>query len=195
MREKQKRSSKKQKGKIARDLTVLVFGVAASIMLVHFGVFDFIIGKTAGSHALSAFVAGFFFTYFFTIVPATAVLGELISHGMPVWQLALIGGLGAALGDSVIFLFMQKRVTVDIEEFLTSNHYTRAKRFMKSRLFRILSPTLGAIIVASPFPDEVGLALLGLRKIRLSLIAPLTFAFNAIGILAVGGVLQSLNLF
>jgi hypothetical protein len=44
----------------------------------------------------------------------------------------------------------------------------------------------GAIIIASPLPDELGVALMGIGEIRPRVFLPLSFAMNTLGIVIVG---------
>ena len=41
---------------------------------------------------------------------------------------------------------------------------------------------LGAAIIASPLPDEIGLSLMGMSKTRVAVLIPVSFAMNALGI-------------
>jgi hypothetical protein len=41
---------------------------------------------------------------------------------------------------------------------------------------------LGAFIIASPLPDELGLTLMGMSKVRLAVLVPVSFVMNAVGI-------------
>jgi uncharacterized membrane protein YdjX (TVP38/TMEM64 family) len=43
-------------------------------------------------------------------------------------------------------------------------------------------PFLGALIIASPVPDEIGVSILGLTKIRYWQFFMVTFILNALGI-------------
>jgi len=40
--------------------------------------------------------------------------------------------------------------------------------------------------VISPLPDELGLAMMGLSKMKTSLFIPISFILNSLGILAIG---------
>ncbi|OGG78335.1 hypothetical protein A3A36_01445 [Candidatus Kaiserbacteria bacterium RIFCSPLOWO2_01_FULL_52_12b] len=56
----------------------------------------------------------------------------------------------------------------------------------RPRLFKWLIPFVGALIIASPLPDEAGLAMMGLSKMKTSVFIPISFALNFLGILAIG---------
>jgi hypothetical protein len=45
-----------------------------------------------------------------------------------------------------------------------------------------LSPIVGALIIASPLPDEFALTLMGLSKVRLAVLIPISFIMNMLGI-------------
>ena len=56
----------------------------------------------------------------------------------------------------------------------------------KLRSFRWLTFFAGGFIIASPLPDELGIALLGFSKLKTSLFVPLSFTFNFLGICLIG---------
>ena len=68
----------------------------------------------------------------------------------------------------------------------------RIKLLLKLKLFRWLTFFAGGLIIASPFPDELGISLLGFSKMRTSWFIPLSFALNCIGILLIGWVAKAL---
>jgi hypothetical protein len=43
-------------------------------------------------------------------------------------------------------------------------------------------PTIGAIIIISPFPDEIGVALMGLTRMNKLSFLVLTYILNSVGI-------------
>ena len=47
-----------------------------------------------------------------------------------------------------------------------------------------LSPIIGALIIASPLPDEFGIAFLGMSKVKTAVLMPISFFMNLIGIYA-----------
>ena len=100
--------------------------------------------------------------------------------------MAFFGGLGALLGDLIIFCFVKNNLS---EDFLYLIKKTKSERLMsifRLKLFRWLIPLLGAIVVASPLPDELGLMMMGLSKMKTALLIPLSFLLNSLGILIIG---------
>src|SRR3990167_7131268 len=53
-------------------------------------------------------------------------------------------------------------------------------------------PALGAVIIASPLPDELGLIMMGLSHIRTATFIVLSFMMNAAGIFAIATAAQAL---
>lgn len=126
-----------------------------------------------------AFITGFFFVISFTVLPASAVLFTFADTLNP-YLLALIGGLGAMTGDYVIYRFF--RVETDgVSEKITNNHH-HIKKLLKLRSIRWLAILVGAFIIVSPFPDELGIALLGITKLELKSFLLISFALNTVGI-------------
>ena len=133
---------------------------------------------------IGAFFTGFFFVISFTVLPASAVLFVLAETYNP-YMLALIGGLGSVLGDYVIYRFF--RIEEDtIAEEITRNHRL-LKKLLKLRSIRWLSIIVGSLIIASPFPDEIGIVLLGITKLEMKKFLPLSFFLNTLGIFLIVG--------
>ncbi len=57
----------------------------------------------------------------------------------------------------------------------------------KSRLIRLAAAIIGFFIIASPFPDEIGIALLGITNLDIKKFLPISFILNSFGILALVG--------
>ena len=90
-------------------------------------------------------------------------------------------------GDLLLFLFIKDVFARDVREFL-STHKRKARFFSYFHFgfFKWLLPLIGALIIVSPLPDELGLTLLGLSKERVIFILPLTFLLNFVSILLIG---------
>ena len=94
----------------------------------------------------------------------------------------MIGGLGAFVGDSFIFKFLKDDLITDFE-YLEKHFGTKiAKRVVHSKLIFWFLPIVAALVIASPFPDEVGLLLLASIKLKYHRFFLLSFPLNTIGI-------------
>ncbi len=139
---------------------------------------------------VGAFLAGIFFVSSFTVGPAAVILFHLGSVG-PLWSLSLIAGLGAAFGDVLIFRFLKDGVYKELAPRFSKLSESRLSRALQSPKWRWVLPILGGIIIASPFPDEIGIALMGFSSVRWWQFFPLAVVLNSIGIFFVLGVARS----
>ncbi len=179
------------KTNLRKDFIILLIGIVVTILLGRSGAIHTLLGNLQDAQYLAAFVAGIFFTSVFTLVPATVVLGSLSLEHPPL-IIALLGGAGAVIGDLVLFLFVRDRVVKDIDTAMAETHRKPLKVF-RLEFLRWLNPILGALILLSPFPDELGLALLGFSKISTKKLVVLSFVMNTLGILLVGVVAKSIT--
>jgi len=170
----------KIKRRLIEDVLFVSCGVILSIILVQAGILEHVLGFL-GTGPLSSLIAGLFFTSAFTIAPASVALAS-IAFVSPVKDVALFGALGAMIGDFAIFLFIRDRFGKDVIAFIKSSQLRIVLRSFHFGFLKWLSPLFGALIIASPLPDELGLALLGLSRTRLILLLPISFIMNFIGI-------------
>ncbi len=77
-------------------------------------------------------------------------------------------------------------------EELIKKEGKRLDRIFHLRFFRFFIPFIGALIIASPFPDEIGLAMMGIVKLEPKFLVPISFILNSIGILILLLVAQGL---
>ena len=138
-----------------------------------------------------AFVVGIFFVSTFTVAPAAVVLVELAHTLNPVY-LALAAGAGGSVGDFLLFRFFKDGVFEELRPFYRKYGGRHVNRLGKTKLFAWLAPVLGAIIIASPFPDEIGIGLMGLSKIKTWQFVVLTFVLDVLGLLLLVLVARSL---
>lgn len=148
-----------------------------------------LIERIASLNLFGSLLAGIFFVSVFTVAPSTLVLLELINH-YPIALAALTAGLGAVLGDFLIFRFLKDGVFEELSPLFKKAGGGVLTRLLRTPGFRWLAPVLGAVIIASPFPDEVGIALMGASRISAVQFFALTYTLNTIGIFAILTVLS-----
>jgi hypothetical protein len=127
-----------------------------------------------------------FFTSLFTTGPALVVLADVMQvNGILIP--ALIGGIGAVIGDLIIFEFLKTHVTDELEQLLACpRRGSRLCLILNLRIFRWLMAFIGALVIASPLPDEVGLMLMGIVKLKPRYLIPISYALNVLGITTLG---------
>ena len=185
--------NKKSKAEIQfnRDLGLVFISIILAIIIAKTGTVRDFLTVTSESEFFGAFIAGLFFTSIFTTAPAIVILGELAQTISP-WQVALVGGFGALLADLLIFRFFTDHVSEDIKHVMRKYHIGKRRSIFRSRLVRWFIPFLGALVIASPLPDELGIALLGFAKFPVKVFMLLSFVLNFAGILAIGLIARSL---
>ncbi len=148
----------------------------------------------------ASFLAGLFFSYGITIAPATATLFTLGQTLNP-FLMALIGATGTVISDYIIFRFVRDRLLDEIK-LLAKEVKTLTKpvsslffwkefrirlwrEISKSKVWNLLIPAIGGFIIASPLPDEIGVALFGAVKFDPKKFLIIAYLLNFVGILVV----------
>ncbi len=186
------KTKNKKRGNIMRDLGIVGFSIIFAIWLVQSGYLVHLLSSLSNYVWLGSFVAGVFFTSIFTTVPAIAALGGIAS-AHPVWQVALIGALGAVVGDLLIFRYVEDELGEHLAELLSHQHTSkRLKALVRLPIVRFLSFFAGGLIIASPLPDELGIGLMSAVRLSPFLLALCSFTFNFLGILMIGFVARAI---
>jgi hypothetical protein len=165
---------------LIKDFLLILIGVAFALFLGTSGFLDQLIALI-GNTAIASFAAGIFFTSVFTLGPASVTLVHVAEHG-PLMSVAIWGATGAVCGDLILFFFIRDHFAEHLTKSLKPSSVRSFLSSFHLGFMKWLSPILGALIIASPLPDEFGLALLGLSKIRLAVLIPISFAMNMLGI-------------
>jgi len=129
-------------------------------------------------------IAGIFYTSFLTAPISVAMLIVLAQGTNPVLT-ALLAGLGAALGDIILIKFFRGSLSSDLNLISKELHLKKINRLLQKLHLSFITPLLGVLIIASPFPDELGLLMLGASRSKYSEIAVLTYILNTAGILLI----------
>lgn len=171
---------------ISFDISIVALSILIAVLLVKSQVVNDALSASGEFGHIGSFVAGMFFTSMFTTAPAIAALGE-ISFALGIVETAIWAALGAVIGDMIIFRFVRDRMADHVSQILPHSRASRRlARVLKFRLFRYLTFFAGGLIIASPLPDELGVSLLGMSKMKSVYFVPLSFAFNFLGICTIG---------
>ncbi len=130
---------------------------------------------------IGAFIAGIMFASVFTIAPATVVLFYLAGSLNPI-GIAVVAGLGCMVGDYLILKFLKDRIFGELEPVFLNHGGKPVRKLFKTPYFSWVVPIIGAIIIMSPFPDEVGIGMLGLTKIKTWKLMGLLLLLDIIGV-------------
>ena len=173
------------KSNIARDLLIIVLSIVIAIILVKTGILNELLISLQEWRFLGNILAGAFFVSIFTAVPAGVILFEAATVGS-VWEVAFFGAIGALIGDLLIFRFVKNNLVESVKSLISQARRERIISIFELKIFRWVVPFIGALIVASPLPDEIGLAMMGFAKMETKFFIPISFFLNFIGILILG---------
>lgn len=165
-----------------KNTSLLVMSLIAFVFLVQTPLVESIIQEVGQLGYLGAFITGIFFVSTFTVAPAIAVLFHIAEVLNP-WEVALLAGLGAMLGDYILFRFMKDKVFEELRPVFMKLPKSKLNILFRSPYFAWMLPLFGAFIIASPLPDEVGVSVMGLSKIKRWQFFVLAFVLNSVGIL------------
>ena len=170
----------------------IIGSIVFAITLVRSGALGALLSATNGFEYIGSFVAGIFFTSVLTIAPASIALSTLGTSASPV-SVALWGACGALMGDIGMFIFFRNTLAFDIAGVVKKSKYKKVLHFFHLGFMKFISPILGALIIASPLPDELGLAMMGLSKTNILYVVPISFVMNFLGILGLIYTTQALS--
>jgi hypothetical protein len=166
---------------LVHDLFMIGIGVVFAIVIVKTGILDFVVDAFMDYYIVASFIAGVFFTSAFTIAPSSVALVHIANHA-PIPGVVLFGALGAMCGDLILFFFIRDRFADDLINALKKKTVRRIFHSFHFGFLKWMAPVLGAIIIASPVPDEFAVTLFGMSKMRTVVLMPLTLIMNALGI-------------
>ena len=132
-----------------------------------------------------AFLLGMFYAYGFTSAPATALL-LLTAKQYPIFVAGLLGGLGALIGDLVIFSLVRASFADEFHMLSQERLVKAGTALVPKKVRKFLLPILAGVIISSPLPDEIGVILLaGSTRLSTKWFSLISFILNSTGILVV----------
>lgn len=168
-----------------KSIIFLVLGLIIAYIVFRFEGFHIWINSLAGYGYFGSLIAGIFFVSTFTAATAILVLVYLGQNLNPV-LVALIAGAGSVIGDYIIFKFIKFNIKEDLDSIVDKIPLVKkihATKIFKNKYASWFLPFFGAIIIASPFPDEIGISLMGLSSIQTKKFLLISFLLNSTGIL------------
>lgn len=165
-----------------KNLTITFFGLVVSIILSQNEALHSFLLHLGGFGYLGAFIAGALFVSTFTVATSALILLILAETLSPV-EIGLIAGLGAVIGDIIIFHIVKDDLASEIRDIY---HQVDRKKHLKalfhSKYFNWMMPVIGSLLIASPLPDELGISLMGLSKLNTGKFIIISYLLNSVGI-------------
>ncbi len=131
-----------------------------------------------------AFIVGVLSVSFFTTAPAIVLLIDLANELDPI-ALAIIGGAGAMIGDWLLMLVFEERVVRELKPLLRKLHVHEMVARLRYKYTTWILIMAGVIALSTPIPDEIGVALLGVSRIKQAYVLGICFVLNTLGILVI----------
>lgn len=168
-----------------KNLTFFGLSLIVAFALSRYEAFHIFLLNLGNFGYIGAFIAGMLFVSTFTVTTGAVILLVLAERLSPI-EIGIVAGLGAVVGDFTIFRFIKDNLVLELQSIY--NHLNGDHHFEKvlhSKYFSWTLPVIGAIIIASPFPDEIGVSLMGISKMNTAKFLLLSFVLNAVGIFLV----------
>ena len=168
-----------------KNLTVVFISIVLAVQLSRIEGFHSFLIHLGGFGYIGAFIAGMLFVSTFTVATSALILLILAETLSPL-EIGLIAGLGAVVGDMLIFHLIKDNLANEVEDIYNQmDRKKHLKKLFHSKYFNWMLPVLGGIIIASPLPDELGVSLMGISKMNTLKFILLSYVLNSIGIFLV----------
>ena len=155
-------------------IAVLIFNNEKIISPENFGIVE---------NYLSSFTLGILYVYGFTAALSTGAL-LTIAEQQNIFITGIVAGLGALMGDLIIFKFVRKTFNNELKELGKTRFIKKIRNFQKEHsTLNMTIPLIAYIIIASPLPDEIGVSLVAAYKdTSTKAFSVLAFFLNTMGI-------------
>lgn len=167
-----------------KNLTLLFISLVFAFFIGRYEPFHNFLLNLGNYGYIGAFFAGVLFVSTFGVATGTVTL-LVLAESLNVFLLGIISGAGAVLGDFLLFRFVKDRLLNEVEPIYENLGGDHLNKILHTKHFRWMFPVIGAIIIASPLPDELGVSLMGISKMGNKTFLILSFILNASGIIVV----------
>lgn len=145
------------------------------------------IAELLNSHGYTAiFIAGFLFAYGFTAPLAVGFFVSLAPQ-VNIFLAAALAGIGALLADLLIFKFIRTSFQDEFDKFKLTHIFQFIRsafdNHLGERIKKYLLWTIAGFLIASPLPDEFGVALIsGFTVLDKKVFSAISYILNTAGI-------------
>jgi len=163
------------------NTAMLILSLVLIYLFIDYPFIQNFIAGMGGFGYYGAFVAGLLFVSIFTVAPAGIILYDMANVLNP-YMIAIIAGAGAVTGDYLIFRYLKDKVFYELKPVFAKLGGSFISKIFATPYFSWIVPLAGAFMVASPLPDEAGITMMGLSKIKVWQFLALTYALHTTGI-------------
>lgn len=168
-----------------KNVTLFFLSLVIAYFLFRYEPFHAFLLNLGSLGYIGAFLGGILFVSTFTVATGALILLVLAESLSPI-EIGIIAGFGAVIGDFTIFRFIKDTLASELKsiyDHIDGGHHVT--KVFHSKYFGWTLPVIGAVIIASPFPDEIGVSLMGISKMKTYEFLLVSFILNAIGIFLV----------
>lgn len=166
-------------------ITGFVCSIVVAVLLYATGTLHELTRAMGSFGYIGGFIAGMAYAFTFTTAAAAFLFLELGEALDPIPAI-VIGGLGAMVGDLLFYWLLNNGIKKEVKAFfiamIPGKRLKRMERFTKRRIFAWTVPFLASLLIASPLPDELGIALFSVINFKPKYLAFISFVLNMIGI-------------
>lgn len=168
-----------------KNLTFLFISVIVAFLLFKNSAFRSFLLQLGTLGYFGAAIAGMLFVSTFTVTLGIVILLILARNLSPV-EIGIIAGLGAVAGDLIIFQFIKNKGLIsEIKHIFAYFGGEKISHLLRTKYFSWTLPVIGALIIASPLPDELGVTLMEISKMKTYKFILISFILNSISIFLV----------
>lgn len=174
---------RRRRGFAYKHTVAAILAISAFVLLLDTAIIQTLLHDITDLGYLGMFLSGVLFVSFFTAAPAVVLLLAFAQNDNP-FVVAAVAGSGAMIGDYIILKFAEDKIAHELKPMAKKMKLISFINLLHKKRYKPVTATLGAIIVASPLPDEAGVALLGLAHLSTFQLMGVTLILNCAGILA-----------
>lgn len=167
-----------------KNLTFTLLGLILALLLSQYEPFHNFLLSLGEFEYISAFVGGALFVSFFTL-PIGIIIILVLAENLPLFPLAVAAGIGGVIADYIIFRIVRDNLSDEIEQLYNDFGGRHLTHLLHTSYFHWMVPLIGAILIASPLPDELGVSLMGLSKMKTVRFLEIAFLLDVGGVLLV----------
>jgi|694.fasta_scaffold00232_68 uncharacterized membrane protein YdjX (TVP38/TMEM64 family) len=171
-----------------RNLILLTLSIIVAIFLFNNQGFHDFLHSSRDYGYIGAFLAGTFFVSTFTAAIGTVVL-LFLAEDLNIALLIFLGTCGCVCGDLLILKFIRSDgLNDEVKNLFGKKRIKRIKILFRSPYFSWMLPVIGALLIAAPGPDELGVSLLGISEMSTRNFILISFGLNLISMITIVGV-------
>lgn len=162
------------------DIVVIFFVIIFSIILVSSRIEERILSNFKGLEFIPYLLAGIFSTNMITAFPAYTFMGKIVTPEN-FNLLVVMGTVGSVIGDNIIFTFIKFRLIESLIKSFKHNKFVTSILKTKNYILKGVLVLVGSLIIMSPLPDEFGVLLIGVSRIKHRYFILLSLMLNSLG--------------